>query len=163
MYRLGEFRVVQWPVPDEHAGDFAIEGFFAGVLDCIAFLAYGHAGGICGGIDGKIYGGNGFCGVHEEREFYCASPGVHAPGNDVELPFFEDRAGELGVIFIEAAESAAVPCSPPERVVVIHTAPDAFVFLAVAEISEKRIHILHPDPLFVHGNDGDPSMAFPRG
>ena len=77
----------------------------------------------------------------------------------MEASFGEFGSDELGIIHVEAPEGEPITCAPPDSVIVIQTAPEAFVLLAVAEVTKEGVHVLQPDALRVNFDHRDPGAA----
>jgi tetratricopeptide (TPR) repeat protein len=88
-----------------------------------------------------------------------AEAAAEAASEHMEASFGELGPDELGIIDVEAPEGEPIACAPPDGVIVVQTAPEAFVFLAVAEVAEERVHILEADALRVDFDHRDPGAA----
>ena len=75
--------------------------------------------------------------VDEEFGEDLALPGAESAGEHMETSLRQLRTDELGVIDVEAPEGEPIACAPPDSIVVIEAAPEAFVLLAITKVAEE--------------------------
>ena len=102
------------------------------MLDGVALLADGEFRGVGLGIDWKARGRAGLEIVDEEFGEDLTLPCAEAAGEHMESSLLQFRSDELGVIDVEAPEGEPIAGAPPDCVVVIEAAPEAFVLLPIA-------------------------------
>ena len=133
------------------------------MLDRVPLLTHGHPRWIAIRIHWDT--GFGDCpGIVDEKfEFHGSGSLRHPSREDLEFSLVQLRADDLRVVPVEAAEGYPVAHAPPRLVPVINASPDSLVVPAVAEVAEKRVHILQADTLLMDGKYHDPSMALAGG
>ena len=102
------------------------------MLDGVALLADRELRGVGLGIDWKAGRRAGLEIIHEEFGEHLALPGTEATSEHMEAPFSELGPDELGIIHVEAPEGEPIACAPPDGIIVIEAAPEAFVLLSIA-------------------------------
>ena len=129
------------------------------MLDRVAFLADRELRGVGLRVDRKARGRAGLEIIHEEFGEDLALPCAETAGEHMEASLLQFRTDELGVIDVETPEGEPIAGAPPDGVIVVEAAPEAFVLLAVAEVAEEGVHILQADALRVDLDHRDPGAT----
>ena len=129
------------------------------MLDRVAFLADREFRRVGLRVDRKARGRAGLEIVDEEFGEDLALPCAETAGEHMEASLLQFRTDELGVIDVETPEGEPIACAPPDGVIVVEAAPEAFVLLAVAEVAEEGVHILQADALRVDLDHRDPGAT----
>ena len=129
------------------------------MLDRVALLSDSELGGIRQRVHRKAGRRAGLEIVDEELREDLALPCAETTGEHMETPFRELRPDKFRIIHVETPEGEPIAGAPPDGVIVIEAAPEAFVLLAVAQIAEERVHVLQAYALRIDLQHRDPGAA----
>jgi len=137
-----KFLVRERPIPEEETADRSIEGLEARVINRVAFLPDAKFGSVRLRVDGELSRRHGLRLIDEKLGDDLTRARTESASDNHPFTNSEFGTSDLGIIHVEAAEGESIAGAPPDRIIIVEAAPEAFIFCTITKIAEKRIHVL---------------------